>query len=371
MKDSQILRTQFRVADFVGWQRSGTLDLNPNFQRRAVWKKRAKSFLIDTILRGLPIPIIFLRDLPADLVTLKAKRDVVDGQQRLRTIFSFIDPQLLKDFKATQDEFTIDATQNEKLGGKTYACLEEADQRQILDYQFSVHVFPPDTGDKEILQIFARMNSTGVKLNAQELRNAEWYGAFKKSAYDLATEQLYRWRDWRIFNPDGIARMQEVELTSELMILIMTGLMDKKGKIDGFYSDYDDSLKYSAEVAHRFRRTFDTTEAALSKDVIARYFHTRTLFYALFATIYGLQFGLRSPTTKDGKYVYERLEREKARPITTRATDEIIKAGTRVANNTQLPPKVLKALRGASTDASQRKAVIQFLAGNEPWRPLS
>jgi hypothetical protein len=92
MKDSQTLRTQYRVGDFVAWQRDGALELNPNFQRRPVWKKGAKSYLIDTILRGLPMPIIFLRDLRADLKTFKAKRDVVDGQQRIRTILSFIDP---------------------------------------------------------------------------------------------------------------------------------------------------------------------------------------------------------------------------------------------------------------------------------------
>ena len=371
MTDSQILRTQFRVADFVEWQRSGTLELNPNFQRRAVWKKKAKSFLMDTILRGLPIPIIFLRDLPADLVTTKAKRDVVDGQQRLRTIFSFVDPNLLKDFKAAQDEFAIDATQNEKLGDKTYATLRPEDKQQILDYQFSVHVFPPDTGDQEILQIFARMNSTGLKVNAQELRNAEWYGAFKKSAYELATEQLNRWREWRIFNPDGIARMQEVELTSEFMILIMTGLMEKnKDTITGFYSDYDDSFRDHVEVAHRFRKTFDTIESTLSKDAISKYFRTRTLFYALFAAIYGLQFGLRSPVMKNGKYVYDKLVREKARPIKASVINSVRKGGVRIANQTKLPQQVLKALRGASTDASQRRAVIKFLAGSEPWRRL-
>jgi uncharacterized protein with ParB-like and HNH nuclease domain len=198
-QDSQTLRTQYRVSDFVTWQRDGALELNPNFQRRPVWKKGAKSYLIDTILRGLPIPIIFLRDLPSDLKTMKAKRDVVDGQQRIRTLLSYIDPALLIDFDPTRDDFTIDPTHNKQLGGKSFSQLEKEDRQQILDYQFSVHSFPADTDDREILQIFARMNSTGVKLNAQELRNAEWYGRFKTLAYEIATEQLNRWRDWRVF----------------------------------------------------------------------------------------------------------------------------------------------------------------------------
>jgi hypothetical protein len=70
-------------------------------------------------------------------------------------------------------------------------------------------------------------------VNAQELRNAEFYGQFKTSAYEIATEQLNRWRDWKIFSPDQIARMNEVELSSEFMLLIIKGTLDKTiSKID-------------------------------------------------------------------------------------------------------------------------------------------
>src|SRR3954467_8790417 len=168
MKDIQTLRTQFRVSDFVSWKRDDGLELNPNFQRRAVWKKKAKSFLMDTIMRGLPMPIIFLRDLKSDLRTLKPRRDVVDGQQRIRTILSFIDPSLIKNFEPDRDEFTIDKAHNREFAGKGFKDLPPDVQQTILDYQFSVPSFPADTDDREILQIFARMNSTGVKLNAQE-----------------------------------------------------------------------------------------------------------------------------------------------------------------------------------------------------------
>jgi Protein of unknown function DUF262 len=298
--DMQTLRTQYRVSDFVSWQRDDALRLNPNFQRRPVWKKGAKSFLIDTILRGLPMPIIFLRDLRADLKTLKAKRDVVDGQQRIRTILSYIDKNLLADFDPSRDEFTIDATHNHSLGGKSFNQLSPSDQQRILDYQFSVHSFPADTDDREILQIFARMNSTGIKLNAQELRNAEFYGYFKTLAYELATEQLNRWRDWRVFSPDQIARMNEVELTSEFMLLIVQGILEKKNAtINDFYEKYDKGFPDGPEVARRFRSTFDAIETLLAHSVITKLFRKKTLFFGLFSAIYAMQYGaLRSPAQK-------------------------------------------------------------------------
>lgn len=364
----QTLRTQYKVSDFLSWQREGVLELNPNFQRRPVWKKGAKSYLIDTIVRGLPIPIIFLRELHSDLRTLKAKRDVVDGQQRIRTILSFVDQSLLKDFNAARDEFTIDPIHNKQLGGKSFSELSAEDRQQILDYQFSVHLFPADTDDRQILQIFARMNSTGYKLNHQELRNAEFYGRFKTLAYELATEQLNRWRDWRVFNPDQIARMNEVEITSEFMLLIAHGILEKDNKmIDDFYKRYDREFEDGPEVARRFRATFDTIETLLPRDTISELFRTRTIFYGLFAAVYGMQFGLTSPSSVRR----ERLKREKAKALKTGIAKQLIKAA-RTLKAKEAPQEVLKAARGATSDASQRRKIISHLAGrdNDPCRRL-
>lgn len=367
MTSLQTLRTQYRISDFVEWQRSGSLQLNPFFQRRSVWKKGAKSYLIDTILKGFPIPIIFLRDMPSDRRTLRSKRDVVDGQQRIRTILAFVDKTLLDDFDPSRDDFTIDKVHNKKLGGKYFSDLSAEDQQAILDYQFSVHSFPTDTDDREILQIFARMNATGYKLNPQELRNAEFFGEFKTLAYELATEQLNRWRDWKVFNHDQIARMNEVELTSEFMILMLHGLLEKNNKdINFFYGWYEDGLPDAPEVARRFRTTFDSIETAVEPENIAKLFRTRTLFYALFATIYGLQYPLTEPLIRPfeknlvpGRKV---LTRVRPKPLPAGIPSQLLKAATAIKDG-NVSPEVAKAVRGASTDASQRSEIIRHLAG--------
>ncbi len=78
------------VTDFVAWNRRNELVLNPPFQRRSVWKLGARSYFIDTLIRGLPVPLIFLRE-RTDIDRQETVRDVVDGQQRLRTVLTFID----------------------------------------------------------------------------------------------------------------------------------------------------------------------------------------------------------------------------------------------------------------------------------------
>ena len=119
---TNIAKTVYKVSDFLSWQRSKSLVLSPSFQRRPVWLSGAKSYLIDTVVRGLPMPIIFLRE-QTDLQTLEPTREVVDGQQRLRTLIAFVEPNSLKDFNSDLDDFTIKKTHNSELSGKRFSEL--------------------------------------------------------------------------------------------------------------------------------------------------------------------------------------------------------------------------------------------------------
>ena len=80
----------YRINDFVNWQASKELILSPKFQRRKVWTTRGKSYLIDSILRGMPIPQVFIRE-KIDPELRRTIREVVDGQQRLTAILQFIE----------------------------------------------------------------------------------------------------------------------------------------------------------------------------------------------------------------------------------------------------------------------------------------
>jgi uncharacterized protein with ParB-like and HNH nuclease domain len=276
---SNIGKTVYKVSDFLSWQRNNSLVLSPSFQRRSVWPIAAKSFFIDTVVRGLPIPIIFLRE-QIDLKTLEPIREVVDGQQRLRTLISFIEPHLLKDFDLERDSFVVKKAHNPNIAGKTFPHLSPSIRRQLLNYDFSVHVLPSDTDDREVLQIFARMNATGIELNAQELRNGRYYGVFKTLAYNLAYEQLNRWRMWKIFSENDIARMAEVEETSDLMLLILEGLHGKsQGALDRIYAKYEEDFPQATVLARRFRMVMDKIEETLGPQIQFSAFSRKTFFH--------------------------------------------------------------------------------------------
>ena len=343
-------KTQYKVSDFLSWQKQKTLDLSPSFQRRPVWKPGAKSYLIDTIIRGLPIPIIFIREKRSSLESFEPKREIVDGQQRLRTLITFISPSFLPSYKKETDFFILKKTHNKDLGDKTYNDLPNDIKQRILDYEFSVHVLPAEVDDREVLEIFARMNATGVKLNDQELRNAEFYGEFKTTCYDLATEQLNRWRDWNIFSEYNISRMEEVELTSELLMLIVDGIRGKSpSSITTFYKNHDDLFSNKNIVASRFRHIFNELDGKLGSSMKNMAFRKRSLFYPLFAFAYDICFNLSS-----------KLESKQGSSLSSSFVANIKKADYELSNS-KAPEKVLQAISRRTTHHESRKNILEYL----------
>ncbi|RKE23944.1 uncharacterized protein DUF262 [Paraburkholderia sp. BL23I1N1] len=347
-----VTKTVFKVGDFVSWAQAGNLDLQPIFQRRPVWKAGAKSYLIDTVIRGLPIPIVFLRDRLA-LQSIITTREVVDGQQRLRTILSFINSSLVQDYSVEQDEFKLSKLHNEEFGGMSFSELPPDTQRAIVGYEIPVHIFSADTEDRDILQIFARLNATGVKLNDQELRNAGYFGAFKALTYNIGYENLNRWQDWGIFKLSDISRMNEVEEVADLIVSMHQGVHGRNKKLlDEYYETYDDAYPERAAVQKRFEVVMSSIEDVLGGAIGTSEFSRRALFNDLFVATYELMYGLGSPLTVSTKAT--KLPAGYAKKIL--GLSKLLSEG-------ELPEEVDRSLRGATSDKGSRLKRVNFILG--------
>lgn len=346
---AEVKRTLFSVGDFLSWQRQGTLELNPKFQRRSVWKPGAKSYLVDTVVRNLPTPLIFLRE-TFDLRTLENHREVIDGQQRLRTLIAYVDSGALPDFEFERDGFVMRREHNEELAGKRFKQLDAGAQTRILSYQFSTHVLPTTTEDRDVLSIFARLNSTGTPLNYQELRNAKYFGAFKSLMYELAYQQLERWLGWGIFRYDDISRMLEVEMTSDLIINMMEGLSGKsQTKLDKTYQRFDEVLPNRDEVRARFGLTMDQIDDVYGNEMRGSVFGGQVYFFSLFVLVYDLMWGL-------GTALADRTPSRLPGRLTTVLTD-----ASRRFRTADVPDNVLDAVQRASADYGRRKTRHTYL----------
>lgn len=342
----------FKVSDFLAWQRQGSLTLSPSFQRRSVWKIEAKSYLLDTISRGLPVPLIFIRE-RLDLETQTTVREVVDGQQRLRTLFGFIDPSSLHDFNEDRDGFGVLRKHNSDLSNTPFPKLSTAMKQAILGYEFGTYVLPPETEDRDVLKIFARINSTGVRLNGQELRNAEYFGDLKQVVYDLALEQLDRWRRWSVFTEENLARMLEVEFVSDVTLTMVSGeIVGKTQKrLDNLYERYDDSFPNAGAISSRFRRVLDTIDESVGDTIRQTVFSSEVLFYSLWVLVYDLHYGLDSELTGS---------RKARRVLNSRLRSAVVTASERIREE-DVFDDVLDAIRRASADTGRRETRHQFL----------
>ena len=349
MREFNIRKTQFTVLDFLSWQREETLDLNPSFQRRAVWKPDARSYFIDTVVKGLPSPIIYLRQ-RVDLDTQKTVREVVDGQQRLRTVLTFVDPWCLNDIDPLRDRFVVKKVHNAEIAGKPFEKLSKQYQERILEYELSTHILPITVEDREVLEMFSRLNATGVKLNRQELRNAEYYGQFKSAMYELGLQQFDRWREWKVFTDDQISRMSEVELTSDVVMNMIKGLTGKTQKrLDDIYKEYDDEFPLQNETKRRFQNTMDEIDRIFGQVIRNTVFTSEVYFFSLFVFVYEQLYGLGSPLT-----------RQKANHLPHAIREKLLDVGRRFQSR-QVPDDVLDAVQRASSDFGRRRTRLRYM----------
>jgi hypothetical protein len=269
----------YSINDFLEWDRQEQLKLNPFFQRRAVWSEKAKSYLMDTIVRGKPIPKVFIRQ-KINVSKKTSEREVVDGQQRVRTILSYL-----------KDGFTILKSQNADFGGLRFSELDEDTQSAILSYEVSVDLLI-NLPDSEILDIFSRLNSYSVVLNDQEKINASHFGIFKVTADKIAFKYNTYWTAEKILTPQQILRMQEVSLVADILVAMQEGIQPKK-QLKRFYANYENEYKFDAAIIEaRFDEVLRVIGRLFPSGIADSEFRRVHVFYSLFTAVGHCLFGI-------------------------------------------------------------------------------
>jgi len=148
----------YSIAELISKITNKTLVVHPEWQRNFVWGLKEKQLLIDSIIRGIPIPAVYF----AKTISKKGIEyvySVIDGQQRLRTIEDFIN----KGFSIKYEGLKT-----------TWNNLPEEEIQRFLDYRIHVHLIPnPEKTDISLL--FERLNKSSTRLRKMELWNCAYY----------------------------------------------------------------------------------------------------------------------------------------------------------------------------------------------------
>lgn len=266
----------YSIADIVEWDSNGLLKLDPEFQRRAVWNNKGKSYLIDTILRGKPMPKLLITQ---KIIGGRNQRTVVDGQQRIRSILEFL-----------ADDFAVLQTHNSEFGGCHFSDLGPEVKQAFLQYNLGFDVLY-DMPLSDLLDIFARLNTYSVKLNSTEKLNAKYLGSFKNAVHRLGGEYVDFYLEAGLFTPRQVSRMDEVSLTADLLGALLEGIGPKAG-VARIYDRYDDSEEEVREAEAIFRQCMDFLSSIYSPNEIRNSEHSRlSLFYSIFLALAYFQTG--------------------------------------------------------------------------------
>lgn len=143
------------IVDLYQWKNSDKLEYKTYFQRQFVWREKDKVELIDTIMKGLPIPSIFICDAGTDYSSLTKKYNVLDGRQRLESIFEFL-----------ENKYPYE--------GRYFGDFSKDDKKKILNYNITLiqmYINPEDTA--RIKEIFKRLNKNAYNLNKMEKQSTQ------------------------------------------------------------------------------------------------------------------------------------------------------------------------------------------------------
>lgn len=171
-----------------------------------------------------------------DLETAEGAEMLVDGQQRVTTLYQyFTGADILK------------------LGDTIvpYRDLSPERQTEFMNYEVAVRNLGVVSMD-DVKEVFRRINATSYALNAMEINNARYNGALKASADKVAADELFN--KHKTFSPREVQRMRNTVYALTIIISMISTYFHRDDEIENYLEAYNDEFPLADEVAERFGR---------------------------------------------------------------------------------------------------------------------
>lgn len=248
--------------------------MDPEFQRRYVWTPKQKKELIESILMGIKLPSFYFAERQSD-----GKKIVVDGKQRLITLFDFLN-----------NKFSLNNLNILKEEKGYFKELDGTLQSKIEDYQIDVNIIKASTPERVMFDIFDRINRGGTRLNNQEMRNALYQGKSTKLLKEFAESEIFLDVTEKSINPQ---RMKDTYVVLRFLTFYLwknKQAKDKYGNLIEYKSDMNDFLGRTMEYINDisddeinelkqvFYRTMNNVKHVIEKDAfrLPKKQHTET-----------------------------------------------------------------------------------------------
>jgi hypothetical protein len=263
--DIEIDTPPFTVGYLIDRMEYGEINMNADFQREGnLWKEKQQSRLIESILLGLPLPAFYFD-------TANKQWDIIDGLQRCCAIENFC---VKKTLRLQNLEFLAEKDGKQYLEGLGFDDLDRELQRSIITRPITVNLIKKAPRNIRFI-LFRRLNTGGLKLKAQEIRNAVYQGYAADTIKNMAKSQEFiqvtgeRIPTKRMEDRDFVSRFVAFYLIDYLeyqpgldeFINSSMELLEKK-EAQSIERDFKESLKLAYEIFQEdaFRKRTDPKE---------------------------------------------------------------------------------------------------------------
>jgi hypothetical protein len=301
-----------QLLDMVGEKQ---INVAPDYQRRFVWGEERQSHLIESIFLGIPIPSLFMA------TNEDATWEVIDGLQRLTTLTNFYDPDLGTS-PEKKDALTIRGLEKiPSLNGATFEDLPSALKLSFLTRPIRITVLN-DRSDYQVrFDLFERLNTGGITLHEQEIRNCVFQGPFNNFVKDCSADERL---SSLIKRADKTGRGNVEELTLKFFAYYEDRDLFRHS-VKEFLNDYMEKKTKSFGNRKKLQKLFDQTVEALSEalpDGIVRKNRPNSTPLVLFeAVTVGCADIIASGKKVDGKKLKKLLDDAKLKELTTGGTN--------------------------------------------------
>lgn len=259
---------------------AGRLIVRPSFQRRPVWSDDQKSLLVDTILRGYPVPEIYVF-----MIEHQDRDDavaVVDGQQRIRACLEYMADGFPINFDVAKLA-PVHGAHDTPWMGLRFSKLSPDQRKNFERYKLIVRDLA-GVDEPIVRHIFHRLNQSNVALNQQELRFSMYEGGLLATVERLAKHDA--WNQFRIFTVQQRRRMADSEYISELVLAHLHWPQNKKDGLDQYYRLYANAFPFEHEVTRRFTEVLESLQKAFPKPRLnGTRWYRKSDFYTLFLAL--------------------------------------------------------------------------------------
>ena len=261
----------------------GKLIVDDTYQRRSVWSEKDKVRLIETILLQLVIPELFFWKADTDPETGISTTHIVDGQQRIKAIYSFIN----NEFKL-KPQYLLDEGSKEKYANKYFKDLDTETRKTFWNYQLMIIEIDSAATRDDIITMFNRLNLTDYNLNDQEKRNSV-SGEFAALAREISDNPL--WDEKRLFTGPDVKRMKDVEFCASIILLHRKGIIDQtdQSALNQAYEELQVGYKDAEQDKEAVCAAIETIATFFISDNVTKFLRRQAQLYTLFSVVFYMQ----------------------------------------------------------------------------------